>query len=81
MALVKDNQATKLVLYVVTGMKGNGSALTKQYSFSTVNPAITDADLYDICGKLAALQTHEVSKISRVDSSNLVDEVCRSPRP
>ena len=75
MALVKDIQATKLVLFVETGTAGDGGPLTKQYSFSTVNPAITDADLYDICGKLATLQTHDLVKISRVDSANLVDEV------
>ncbi|MCI6086528.1 DUF1659 domain-containing protein [Selenomonas sp.] len=72
MAAKKESQSTKLVIKVVTGTASSGKAITSSRTYSAVNPAVTDDDMLDIGAKLGALQSHDVSTISRVDTATLV---------
>ena len=50
----KSEQATKLVLKVVTGQKADGTLSTAQRAFAGMNPALADEDLLSIGTKLGA---------------------------
>ena len=70
----KSEQATKLVLKVVTGQKADGTPSTAQRSFANVNPALSDEDLLSLGTKLGALQRYEVASVGRTDSAEIVAE-------
>lgn len=74
MAVTKEDQKTQLVLKVVTGTATNGKAITKSHSFSAVNPAVSDTDMYNVGVALGQLQTHNVQTIQRIDKANLYEE-------
>ena len=70
----KSEQATKLVLKVVTGQKADGTPSTAQRSFANVNPALSDEDILSIGTKLGALQRYEIAAVGRTDSAQIVAE-------
>lgn len=71
MAVVKRDQATKVVLEVETGVKPDGSAAYSARNFSHMNPALTDEDLYDIGAAIGTLQSCPVGDIVRHDTAVL----------
>ena len=73
MAAGKEEQATKLVLKVITGTATSGKAITSNHSYAMVNPSVTDDDMLDVGVKLADLQQHDVLSITRIDTANLVE--------
>ena len=70
----KSEQATKLVLKVVTGQKADGTMSTAQRAFAGMNPALADEDILSIGTKLGALQRYEIAAVGRTDSAQIVAE-------
>lgn len=62
------------MILVPTGTATNGKAITKSHSFSAVNPAVSDTDMYNVGAALGSLQTHDVQTIQRIDKANLYEE-------
>lgn len=74
MAAKKETQSSKLVLSVVTGTGTNGKDITATRTFSAVNPAVSDDDLYTVGVALGKLQSHAVGAVKRIDTATLVAE-------
>ena len=70
----KSEQATKLVLKVVTGQKADGTLSTAQRALAGMNPALADEDILSIGTKLGALQRYEIAAVGRTDSAQIVAE-------
>lgn len=68
---VRNNQTSQLKILVVTGKKEDGSDYTKTRSWLHLNPDATDAQAYELCQKLGALQEYTISEYQRVDSAEL----------
>ena len=58
----KSEQATKLVLKVVTGQKADGTMSTAQRTIANVNPALADEDLLSIGTKLGKVAHRAVAR-------------------
>ncbi|MBQ9365252.1 MAG: DUF1659 domain-containing protein [Schwartzia sp.] len=74
MAVTANTESTKLILKVITGQTESGADKYAQRSFANINPDITTADLYDVAEGISTLQTGDVSKVQRQDTSTLVSE-------
>ena len=65
----KNNETSKLVLKVETGVAANGSAVYSQRSFSNINPALADDDMFAIGKGLADLQESPLGEIVRQNTA------------
>lgn len=74
MAAQEENQGTTLTLKVVVGTKEDGTPKTGNRTISSINPDVTNDQLYSIGTKLGALQTHEVNAIMRTNRADLVSD-------
>ncbi len=74
MAVTKTAHSTKLLLALENGVAADGSATYGQYSIKNVNPALADADAYDVAEAVGTLQAYPVGDIARQDTSILTRE-------
>ncbi len=66
----KIYNASKLILKVFKDESNNPES-TLQRTFSNINPSLEDAAVQSIGQKLAALQSHGLVCITRIDSATL----------
>ncbi len=72
MAVNKIPGGAVLQLELQTGVDAQGNPVYRSKNLKSVNPAAVDQDLFDVAQALAGLQEYTLSKISRVDSAQLV---------
>lgn len=72
MAVTKTATKCTLQIKVETGTTASGATAYATRSLSVINPAITDADLYDLGVELGELQSLPVDGIGRVDAFSLI---------
>jgi hypothetical protein len=72
MAVNKIPGGTVLSLELQTGVDAQGNPVYRNKNLRSINPSAVDQDLYDVGQALAGLQEYTLSKISRVDSAQLV---------
>ena len=65
------NVTTALKIKVENGTTDTGLVKYATRSYNSINPEITDDDLYTIGQGLAAMQTHEVGDIVRTETATL----------
>lgn len=67
MAVSRENETNALKIYV-------SSSAGEKYvrSFSSANPAISDADAYEVVAGLASLQKHDVSRYARTSYAEII---------
>ncbi len=70
---VKQNVETKIIIKVQTGTSSTGKATYTQRSFSNINPAITEDDVWDIGTKLGGLQKYPMGSVNRQDLAQIVE--------
>ena len=63
---------TVLQLELQTGLDAQGNPVYRNKNLRYVKPDAADQDLYDVAQALAGLQEHTLSKVSRIDASQLV---------
>lgn len=73
MAVNKIVKSSRLVLQVQTGLKADGTAASKERSFSNVKIDALDADVYAVAQGLAGLQKNPVLAIFRVDEGEMIN--------
>lgn len=71
MATHRINVTTALKIKVGNGTTDTGTVKYATRSYNSINPEITDEDLYTIGQGLAAMQTHEVGDILRTETATL----------
>ena len=74
MAIVKQDQSTKLLLSVETGLTADGAAAYSQRTIRSVNPALSDENAYDVATAVGALQTYPLNGVARQDTAMLIRE-------
>lgn len=74
MAVVKLPQTSAIVLKLQTGINSAGNPVYKLVKYGNVKSAAPDDALYSVASKLAALQSHQLSSIQRVDTANLANQ-------
>lgn len=72
MATQRTNITTSLKIKVENGTTESGVIKYATRTFSSINPDITDDDLFAVGQGLAALQVHEVGDIQRAENATLV---------
>lgn len=72
MATQRTSMTTALKIMVENGTTDSGYIKYAARTFSSINPDISDEDLFAIGQELAALQAHEVGDIKRSDIATLV---------
>lgn len=73
MAVNKIVKSSRLVLQVQTGLKADGTAASKERSFSNVKIDALDADVYAVAQGLAGLQKNPVLAVFRVDEGEMIN--------
>lgn len=71
MATTRINTATTLRFKVENGTTDTGNIRYATRSFGGINPELTDDDIYAVGQGLAAMQSHEVGDIQRLDTATL----------
>ena len=72
MAATKKEQTSKLAIAVVTGQDPRGHVTKAIRTIGSINPDLSDNDMYEIGSELAQFQTYEITAIGRIDSAILV---------
>jgi hypothetical protein len=75
MAVVSTPLSTTLRLQVQTGTDTGGKPIYRVRSYSRVKTDAADQDVYDVAHALGSLQLHPVNAISRVNESDLSEEL------
>ncbi len=73
MAVNKIVKSSRLVLQVQTGLKADGTAASKERSFTNVKIDALDADVYAVAQGLAGLQKNPVLAVFRVDEGEMIN--------
>ncbi|NLY53070.1 MAG: DUF1659 domain-containing protein [Firmicutes bacterium] len=72
----KEALDSRLLLVVQVGTdEDTGRIIERTRSFSRVNPAASDTDLYEVAQLLADLQVHPLKVVRRVDNSEFIEPV------
>lgn len=74
MDIISSIENTILSLKVQIGTLANGKPRYKTYSYSNIDTAATDADLYFVAKSLATLFGVAINKTMRQDICNLLEE-------
>lgn len=74
MAAHRINTTTTLRIKVENGTTSGGLLKYATRSFGGINPELADEDFYAVGQGLAALQSHEVGDIQRLDTSTLATD-------
>ncbi|MEW6273881.1 MAG: DUF1659 domain-containing protein [Bacillota bacterium] len=72
MAVNRVPGGTVLQLELQTGVDAQGNPVYRNKSLRYVRPDAADQDLFDVAQALAGLQEYTLSKVSRIDASQLV---------
>lgn len=72
MAVNRVPGGTVLRLELQTGVDAQGNPIYRNKNLSSIRPDAADQDLFDVAQALAGLQEYTLSKISRIDASQLV---------
>lgn len=72
MAVNRVPGGTVLQLELQTGVDAQGNPIYRNKNLSSIRPDAADQDLFDVAQALAGLQEYTLSKISRIDASQLV---------
>ena len=73
MAVNKIVKSSRLVLQVQTGLKADGTAASKERSFTNVKIDALDADVYAVAQGLAGLPKNPVLAVFRVDEGEMIN--------
>jgi len=63
---------TILQLELQTGVDAQGNPVYRDKNLRYIKPDAADQDLFDVAQALAGLQEYTLSKVSRIDTSQLV---------
>lgn len=74
MAVIKQPQASRLDIKVENGIGASGQTLYKTRIIKNLKTSATDDDVYAVGSALAALQSHPVESVSRVDDAILISQ-------
>lgn len=74
MAVTRTTKSVSMLLYVETGVTATGATEYSTVTFSKVNPALADADFYDVASAIGTLQYAPVGDIARRE----LQEISRS---
>lgn len=72
MAVNRVPAGTVLQLELQTGVDPQGNPIYRNKNLRFIKPDAADQDLFDVAQALAGLQEYTLSKISRIDASQLV---------
>ena len=73
MAAIEAGKTTELRLMVENGISKSGVPVLTARSFNGISPALTDEDAYEIGKDLAALQSHTLESVKRVNTVTLIE--------
>lgn len=71
MAVTRVPDYTRVILTLDNGIDEAGKLMTASKTVNGIKAEAADQDVYDIISQLAALQTHNVVAIDRVDREEL----------
>ncbi len=74
MAVIKQPQTSRLDIKVENGIGAAGQTLYKTRIIKNLKTSATDEDVYAVGSALAALQSHSVESVSRVDDAILISQ-------
>ena len=74
MAVSKNATKTTLGLRFALGADENGKAQYKLHNLSTIKPAASDQNVYDVAASLSGLMAGTIADITRTDAYTLVNE-------
>jgi len=72
MAVNRVPGGTILQLELQTGVDAQGNPVYRDKNLRYIKPDAADQDLFDVAQALAGLQEYTLSKVSRIDTSQLV---------
>ena len=74
MAVTKSATKTTLGLRFALGADENGKAQFATHNLSTIKPAASDQDVYDVAAGISGLMAGTITDITRADVFTLVNE-------
>ena len=73
MAVVRNADASRLMVRVQTGVSSTGKPVLKNRTFAGVKAAAADEAVYEVAGALAGLQLHPLDAVLREDNGTLAE--------
>lgn len=69
----RNNSKSSLGIKYVAGVDSQGDNTYRTFSYSNVNPDVSDDDILSVGNKIGALQTQTVAAVVRTDTANLTE--------